>query len=1131
MPLPLLAAVAAPAATLWNYNRANFLYDSGQKVTRTYTSISYKMQQFQLYRQDIRDLVALTTEKMANYHVVACLELGMTATMLGPARLPDDTPEWILWHQLVSLCSAFVFLVTSMWLATRAAVAAGSFNVRLQTQYIRLPLPDDEQLDSALTKAEDFEGVELTNILRLPFLTGLWHKFWGNKIAGQGIFRGEDVGLLRSGSGNQEKPSKPDAQPAPDMTVDPQGPGHLQLYQHLQRKWSCYDAYARITMSMGTFWLALSLAYYEIAWNMCHLGKIFPAVVAAMMLSAIVVLLVYLDIFLSRLELAGASVLVFAGPSLLAMGAALAPGAVDATPFYAVAVDLVHVALSLWLFYLGRIIPGKETLPTRFKAVAYLDIFGPIVKELKALLDKTGLGHHAQADEEIEGDFADLFDFVDKDKSGTISREEWEEAFNAIDTNRSGTISREEWRQHHGKAAIFDVVDANGNGAVSRSEWRAAFAAFDRDGDGSISLSEWRQDAGELPFQGATDCGAQGDGDHDDARVKNARSRLQAAIVNVSGSTRRQGRALVMALQVASLVGIRSDDPDVREAEGILAQLEAPRELKRLRKIVSDWHLGEVASHLSQSQRREVSIWFARLNKTMEQLGIGPTGARQPVCRAPPPPQPASQKLKVAAMRVIGKPTVVEEKPLPTILRSLSANSTASSEYVPVWTKVKHEPGQDGAAAEAGEAYEYWAGTATEAGQWGFGDEVPADARRVEFDELRERCEAALIQAQKALDALHGTASGGGLRSAGLGERSLQRQETMASTLLLDDEDIDGNDVTDVDPETNKSKYRHGHHPVVAFRVMSLILVGIWALGALVHLVRFVEDQVAAAAERRLRPPALEEVGLESAMGASLRGAPQASHARLAWPEQFFMPRGARCLDGALVAGAPGLVVTNGFVVYSFPQGGRDFAATPAPAAEVAVPLYCPVEEHDGLVSATCAEGRCSAVVASRTGLWSCGGEEAAPDAPTPIAQVSSAYMRGRGPLEVWAAGDPDLSTVFAASRTGPIVELRQEGSALHPVAELPRPAGLPAAAEWQLLSVTEAGLLVGMLGPEPTLVAWSLATGEFAGSWPVAEGGGPWLGWCVSGGADLFGFELLRQPGGGEADLEIHRFALPASP
>lgn len=89
------------------------------------------------------------------------------------------------WRQ-VSLCSAFVFLVTSMWLATRAAVAAGSFNVRLQTQYIRLPLPDDEQLDSALTKAEDFEGVELTNILRLPFLTGLWHKFWGNKIAGQG---------------------------------------------------------------------------------------------------------------------------------------------------------------------------------------------------------------------------------------------------------------------------------------------------------------------------------------------------------------------------------------------------------------------------------------------------------------------------------------------------------------------------------------------------------------------------------------------------------------------------------------------------------------------------------------------------------------------------------------------------------------------------------------------------------------------------------------------------------------------------------------------------------------------------------------------------------------------------------
>mmetsp|Transcript_55031 Transcript_55031/g.159333 ORF Transcript_55031/g.159333 Transcript_55031/m.159333 type:complete len:1124 (+) Transcript_55031:53-3424(+) len=1122
MPLPLLAAVAAPAATLWNYNRANFLYDSGQKVTRTYTSISYKMQQFQLYRQDIRDLVALTTEKMANYHVVACLELGMTATLLGPARLPEDVPEWILWHQLVSLCSAFVFLVTSMWLATRAAVAAGSFNVRLQTQYIRLPLPDDEQLDSALTKAEEFEGVDIANILRLPFLTGLWNKFWGNKIAGQ-----EGIGLLRGGSGTCEgQPGGPKgvagvgASPqgtrhaADHVIMDPQGPGHLQLYQHLQRKWSCYDAYARITMSMGTFWLALSLAYYEVGWNISHLNKVFPAVVAAVMLAAIVVLLIYLDIFLSRLELLGASLLVFAGPVIVVLGAAVGPREVDSTPFYAVAADIVHVVLSLWLFYLGRIVPGKEILPARWKAVAYLDIFGPIVKELKALLDQSGLGHHAQAEDDfIDGDFSDLFDFVDKDKSGTITREEWEEAFDAIDTNHSGTISREEWRQHHGKACIFDVVDGNGNGAVSRAEWRAAFAAFDRNGDGTISYSEWRRDITEVPDQ--SDIGSPRDASTDEeqmqvgTRRKNARSRLQAAIENVSGSTRRQSRALTTALQIASLVGIRPDDPQVQEAEVVLAQLEAPRELKRLRKIVEDWRCGEVYHHLSPSQRGELSSWLQKLSGALQRFGVVTTGLCHRACPPPPVPTTAEKPRPVVACLPIGKPAAPEDNPLPTILRSISVNSSASSEYVPVWTKVTHCPTENGEQVAEMQPYDYWVGTATEEGHWGFGDEVPKDARHLEFDALREQCEQALRSTDKAL------APRGGLRGAAAGDRAMQRQESMTSALMLEDGDIDDDDPVDSGPERHKSKLRHGHHPVVAFRVMSLFLVGVWSLGGLVHFVRFVEEQVSISS-RRLTPMIVEEAGVQ----ALLRGTASAPGYRAvyAWPEQFFEPQSARCQSGS-----SGLVVSNGFLVYRLPSGAcHEGGGGCAQAAEA---LLCPVEEHRGLVSVDCAGERCTAVVAADSGLWRCG--DVAGGA-RPIAVVAPAYLRGRRPLEVWAALDAQFSTVFAAARNGPIVELRREGSTLRPVAELAQPSELPRESRWELLAVLEApqgGFLVGVAGPVPMLSMWSLATGQHLGVWHMSASDQRWLGWCVSDGSELHGLA----PSLAEGDVEMRRFAIPS--
>lgn len=61
------------------------------------------MQLFNLYRQDIRDLVGLTTAKMSHYHVVACLELAMTCTLLGPARLPSEAPRPTLGHPAVRL--------------------------------------------------------------------------------------------------------------------------------------------------------------------------------------------------------------------------------------------------------------------------------------------------------------------------------------------------------------------------------------------------------------------------------------------------------------------------------------------------------------------------------------------------------------------------------------------------------------------------------------------------------------------------------------------------------------------------------------------------------------------------------------------------------------------------------------------------------------------------------------------------------------------------------------------------------------------------------------------------------------------------------------------------------------------
>eukprot|EP00397_Hematodinium_sp_SG-2012_P070711 GEMP01132348.1.p1 GENE.GEMP01132348.1~~GEMP01132348.1.p1 ORF type:complete len:123 (+),score=19.51 GEMP01132348.1:34-402(+) len=100
----LLAAVAAPVTALFSYNRGNFMYDRGQDLTKKYQSYSFQVNQFGLYREDVRDLVALTIDKTNNYQVVIALELGFIIALIGPARLPEGTPSWITWLTFASLC-------------------------------------------------------------------------------------------------------------------------------------------------------------------------------------------------------------------------------------------------------------------------------------------------------------------------------------------------------------------------------------------------------------------------------------------------------------------------------------------------------------------------------------------------------------------------------------------------------------------------------------------------------------------------------------------------------------------------------------------------------------------------------------------------------------------------------------------------------------------------------------------------------------------------------------------------------------------------------------------------------------------------------------------------------------------
>jgi len=80
-----------------------------------------------------------------------------------------------------------------------------------------------------------------------------------------------------------------------------------------------------------------------------------------------------------------------------------------------------------------------------------------------------------------------LFDALDSDRDGMITREEYNAGFDTLVMNKNGKLSREEFNFD----LYFSALDKDGDGQLSREEYKAGFGMIDTDNDGKICRLEW----------------------------------------------------------------------------------------------------------------------------------------------------------------------------------------------------------------------------------------------------------------------------------------------------------------------------------------------------------------------------------------------------------------------------------------------------------------------------------------------------------------------------------------------------------------------------------------------------------------------------------------------------------------
>mmetsp|Transcript_4006 Transcript_4006/g.9335 ORF Transcript_4006/g.9335 Transcript_4006/m.9335 type:complete len:956 (-) Transcript_4006:123-2990(-) len=381
-----LASVGMGGKAIFEYNRDNFLFDREMRLRKELQLMRFKMEQGGLWREDVRDLISLTEYKMHVYLLVNVLMLGFTVVLWCEGRLPESTPDWLMIGSALSITGAFVFLLLSIWLAMHAAIAAQAFETRLLTQLVRLPMPTWNEIEACRTNASDFERVEAKQMFRVPWVMGRQEN-----LVEEAQVEPED-----DGSSSEEGP--PDAVSCDPWGLERAGNDidelgckqggavaslrHIKLARQAMVHWQSYDAFARISMSIGVNQLLLAMSYYVLGYVLVEVGCRTAACYGVILLTAMAEMMVRLDMSLSLWELRIVQLVLAFGPTMSCLAAfhwaRQSQMGVSAAQSM---VSVAFVAHGLYMGIMAKLCRIKQQdngtmLPTAFRSVLYLDVFG-----------------------------------------------------------------------------------------------------------------------------------------------------------------------------------------------------------------------------------------------------------------------------------------------------------------------------------------------------------------------------------------------------------------------------------------------------------------------------------------------------------------------------------------------------------------------------------------------------------------------------------------------------------------------------------------------------------------------------------------------------------------------------------
>jgi hypothetical protein len=419
-----ISATAAIAASLgvtkvFEYNRENFMEDREQRMKKEFAERNYRISQASLWRQDVRDFVSLTEWKMSLYLIVNVLLLGFTMTLWCEGQLPESTPDWLVMGYQIAAVVAFSFLLLTVWLAMHAGVAAKSYKTRVMTQLVRLPLPTWRELEACRTYASEFEKLDSRQMFRVPFVTGSQESFVPGTTAAAaatqdtstdlGIFGNEspteDTAALATDPWGLERCSDDIYELGVKSGSEVAKLRHMRLIRQAAVYWQTYDAFARVSMSVGINQLMLAISYYILGYALLDVKAPMAALGGVVVLMGTSEVIVRVDLTLPLLTQRLLQFLLGIGPVLSFMAAYFWSKQVESSFLTAeLLAPIAYISNGLVIGLITIFVQVEEQengamLPRAFQGVLFLDVFGWVPhKDIEDSGPEPGAGRSLQGE-------------------------------------------------------------------------------------------------------------------------------------------------------------------------------------------------------------------------------------------------------------------------------------------------------------------------------------------------------------------------------------------------------------------------------------------------------------------------------------------------------------------------------------------------------------------------------------------------------------------------------------------------------------------------------------------------------------------------------------------------------------